>query len=324
MGARSNTCCTRTSRWWAQGTGGQKRLWIPTAGRIHFIWIVCRTRHPALSSFQILKSTQITFWLIWNINFGQDLTNLWKTTQPLTYSRIIKKELNAYMHVYAQTHTQTHTHTHTHTPKPCSELRGCELHRMVSGAPSPDLSLKLFMDVRKPDWVRNFLSSFSLVHLQCTSSWHFQSGLALTKTISCFALKKWITWNGNLAAKPWKIVPGPNICPKWAQLRSPWRSRRGAWRERAWKREKKTMERLSLLMSEVLCDRHHTVQLPYSAPHPRKTHWMCPQLLPRPLSHFQYLVLLRWSLTECQETTPTGLHSLHPANGLHAVIWIVK
>ena len=91
------------------------------------------------------------------------------------------------------THTPTHTHTHTHPPKPCSELRGCELHRMVSGAPSPDLSLKLFMDVRKPDWVRNFLSSFSLVHLQCTSSWHFQSGLALTKTISCFALKKWIT-----------------------------------------------------------------------------------------------------------------------------------
>ena len=98
------------------------------------------------------------------------------------------------IHAHVCTHTHTHTHTSlTHTPKPCSEPRGCELHRMVSGAPSPDLSLKLFMDVRKPDWVRNFLSSFSLVHLQCTSSWHFQSGLALTKTISCFALKKWIT-----------------------------------------------------------------------------------------------------------------------------------
>lgn len=239
--------------------GGQKRLWIPTAGRIYFIRIVCRighgiisTRHPALPSFQILKSTQITFWLIWKTSFGKDLITLWKIAQPLTYSRIIKKELNAYMHMYARTHTHTSL---THTPKSCSELQGCELHRMVSGAPSPDLSLKLFMDVRKPDWIRNFLSSFSLVHLQCTSSWHFQSCLPLTKTISCFALKKWITWNGNLAAKPWKIVPGPNICPKWAQLRSPWRSRRGAWAERAWKRETKTMERLPLLMSEVLCDR---------------------------------------------------------------------
>lgn len=47
--------------------------------------------------------------------------------------------------------------------------------------------------------------------------------------MSCFALKKWITWNGNSAAKLWKIVPGPNICPKWAQLRSPWRSRRSGW-----------------------------------------------------------------------------------------------
>ena len=122
MGAKSNTCYTRTSRWWAQGTGGQRRLWIPTAGRIHFIWIVCRTghgiistRHPASPSFQILKSTQITFWLIWKISFGKDLINLWKTTQALTYSRIIKKELNAYMHMCAHTHTHTHTHiSHTH------------------------------------------------------------------------------------------------------------------------------------------------------------------------------------------------------------------
>lgn len=89
-----------------RGLGGRRGCGFQLQG-IHFIWIVCRTRHPALPSFQILKSTQITFWLIWNINFGQDLTNLWKTTQPLTYSRIIKKELNAYMHVYAHTHTHT-------------------------------------------------------------------------------------------------------------------------------------------------------------------------------------------------------------------------
>lgn len=94
--------------------------------------------------------------------------------------------------------------------------------------------------LRKPDQVRRLLSScFFVMHLQCTSSWHFQSGLALTKTIACFALKRWITWNGNLAAKPWKIVPGPNICPQWAQLRSPRRrSRMLRWESSERGREK--------------------------------------------------------------------------------------
>lgn len=121
---------------------------------------------------------------------------LWKRSihekQPTpTYSRILKKELNAQM----RARTCTHTHPPLSYPlKPCGdELRGCELHMMIAGAPSPDLSLLLYVDVRKPDWVRNIPSSFSLGHLQCTSSWHFQSGLALTKTISCFALKKWMT-----------------------------------------------------------------------------------------------------------------------------------
>lgn len=51
------TLATPGRRWWAQATGGQKRLWIPTAGRNSLHMGVCRTehgiistRHPALPS----------------------------------------------------------------------------------------------------------------------------------------------------------------------------------------------------------------------------------------------------------------------------------
>lgn len=54
-------------------------------------------------------------------------------------------------------------------------------------------SWHLRTDVRKADGLRSAPSSYFSVHLQRTSSWHFQSGLALTKTISYFALKKWLT-----------------------------------------------------------------------------------------------------------------------------------
>lgn len=106
---------------------------------------------------------------------------------PLPYSRITQKELNVCLGTHVPARAQPPT------PKPCNKLRSCELHMMVSRSHLPDLSLMLFMDVRQPDWVRTIPSSHFLAHLQGTSSWHFQSGLALTKTISCFALKKWIT-----------------------------------------------------------------------------------------------------------------------------------
>ena len=191
---------------------------------------------PSINFFPDSWAYSDHFWLILKTTLGKDL-KLWKTNHP-TYSRTTKKELNACMHARARAHTHTHSLSLSLTP---------QNHTVNSEAVNytwwslefhlSDLLLMLFTDVKQLVWVRNIPSSYSLVHLQCTSSWHFQSGLALSKTISCFALKKWITWNGNLAAKPWKIVPGPNICPKWAQLRSPWEgwvsreSLKGKWRQ---------------------------------------------------------------------------------------------
>lgn len=166
--------------------------------------------------------------------------------------------------VCARARTQTHTHPKTMQQAQKLWTKHGELCVFISCS-----FAHVVYEYKKPAWVRNIPSSYFLVYLQYTSSWHFQSGLALTKAISCFALKKWITWNGNLAAKSWKIVPGPNICPKWAQLRSPWRSGRSGWAGREpGRRKMKTVESLLFLKRKVLCDtRYQIIQLPHSAPH---------------------------------------------------------
>lgn len=55
----------------------------------------------------------------------------------------------------------------------------------------PDLSLELPVGIRTPDGIRGMAGSYSSVHLlQWTSSWHPQSGLALTKTTSMFCFEE--------------------------------------------------------------------------------------------------------------------------------------